>query len=239
MTAPGPLLVGLAVGGGTGPELADLFRRAVAALADPREIEFAVASHRFRTFGEVLHGESDGDGAEHAAREDARIYEAFLRDLRRRGGRVVFRTAFNAHSLYRVRERLMAVRVEMLPLPEGELLLVRDATQGFYGGDNTTPDGQDEIRRTCRFSRDSTRRVLAFAVAEAVAHYGVGAPLDHAVVAYKFHVLGPASRAGSSSSRRSPVSRSSSGSPIPRTATCSAGPSPGACCSSARTSGPT
>jgi isocitrate/isopropylmalate dehydrogenase len=188
----GPLLVGLAIGGGTGPEVAAVFRRATATLAAPRAIalELVESSHRFRTFSAVLRAGNDGDGGQHAAHEDARLYEAFLRGFHRRGGRVVFRTAFNAQSLYLTRERLMAVKVDVLPLPRGEMLLVRDATQGFYGGENVTVDGRDEIRRTCTFSRANTRRVLAFALAEAVARHGAAAALDHTVVTCKFHLLG-------------------------------------------------
>jgi tartrate dehydrogenase/decarboxylase/D-malate dehydrogenase len=184
----GPL-VGLAIGEGTGPELADVFRRAVAVLARAHglTLELAVVPHQFRTFGGVRGGSTRD--AERIAREDAGIYETYLRDFRRRGGRVVFRTAFNAHSLYLVREHLLAVKVEVLPLTRGEILLVRDATQGFYGGENVISD-DDEIQRTCVFRRENTHRVLRFALAEATARFGSLAAIDRAVVTCKFHLLG-------------------------------------------------
>ena len=151
-------------------------------------LEFEVATHRFRTFEAVRNVRMAE--AERAAREDAAHYETYLLDFRRRGGRIVFRTAFNAHSLYLVRERLLAVKVDHLPLARGEILLVRDTTQGFYGGENSFDDQDDEIRRVCRFRRENTHRVLRFALGEAAARYGSLAAIDRAVVVCKFHLLG-------------------------------------------------
>jgi tartrate dehydrogenase/decarboxylase/D-malate dehydrogenase len=191
MTPPQGLPVGLAIGDGTGAEVADVFRSAATVLARRFGIglEFETAPHRFRTFEGVRAG-SPID-AERAAREDAARYESYLREFRRRGGRVVFRTAFNAHSLYLVRERLLAVKVDYLPLPRGEILLVRDTTQGFYGGENGIDERDDEITRVCSFRRDNTHRVLRFALREAAARYGSAAAVDRAIVVCKFHLLGP------------------------------------------------
>jgi len=185
------LRIGLAIGAGTGPELTDVFRRTATALAEVNglTLELEAVPHRFRTFASA--SENGALDVERAMQEDATIYEAFLRDFRRRGGCVVFRTAFNAPSLYRVRERLMAVKVEVLPLTSGEILLVRDATQGFYAGENIVNETGDEIQHICSFRRSNTHRVLRFALAEAVSRYGSIAVLDHAVVVCKVHLLGP------------------------------------------------
>ncbi|MEK8169044.1 hypothetical protein NKH77_02035 [Streptomyces sp. M19] len=59
----------------------------------------------------------DGDGVEEIrrlTREDAEHYEGFLRERAAAGTRVVFRTAINAQTLYLVRQRLHAVKVDTL-----------------------------------------------------------------------------------------------------------------------------
>lgn len=186
-----PLSVGIAIGAGTGPELADVFERAAQTWAAERSsaVAFERCPHQFRTFGPIARG-SVVD-ADRVMREDADRYAAFLRSLYCRGSRIVFRTAFNAQSLYRVREELLAAKVDVLPTATGEILLVRDASQGFYAGENLIDEDEDVIRRVCTFRRATTDRVLDFALREATARYGSVAALDRAVVACKFHLLGP------------------------------------------------
>ena len=193
MSTSSNITIGLLVGEGTGPELAGVFRRAVAALAARAgvTVEIDTCPGTFQTFVGAQRA-STTRAAEQAMRGDADRYVAFLRDLHRRGVAVVFRTAINAHSLYRTRELLGGIKVEVLPLANGELLLVRDATQGFYAGDNEPGDDDDEVRRVCTFRRSSTRRVLQFAIREAAARYGDVSAVTNAIVAYKFHLLGPA-----------------------------------------------
>jgi nicotinamidase-related amidase/isocitrate/isopropylmalate dehydrogenase len=181
--------VGLAVGEGTGPELAEVFERAVQSLGETFGVRVRLrrCRHRFRTFAPVAAGKWSTEQVIQVTREDARAYERFLRSLAARGCRTVFRTAFNAQSLYEVRERLGAVKVEQLKSATGEILLVRDQSQGFYGGKNSGPGNADEIRRTAVFSRQRTEAVIDFGLAEARARWD--GPPDHVALAYKFHLL--------------------------------------------------
>jgi nicotinamidase-related amidase/isocitrate/isopropylmalate dehydrogenase len=185
------LAVGLAVGEGTGPELALAFESAIAALgaASGVAVEIVRSAHVFRTFGALAAGGADRREIERASEHDAGAYEAFLRDLAARGCGVAFRTAFNAQPLYEVRERLACVKVETLPGSGGETMLVRDEAQGFYGGENDRDGPDDAIRRTCRFSKDVTFRVLDFARGAAAARWGGPDRIDHTILAYKFHLL--------------------------------------------------
>jgi len=187
-----PVVIGLAVGDGTGEELALVFRRAVDRLCSVhrRSVEIATCPQRFSTYGTVAaEGTSPADVASLAER-DAVAYAEWLRSLSHAGARAVFRTAFNAQSLYLVREALWAVKPESFVHPTGELLLVRDEMQGFYTGRNCDPAANhDRIRRTCEFRRDRTHRVLDFARAEAAARWGCDDGADRLVVAYKFHLL--------------------------------------------------
>lgn len=185
-------MIGLAVGDGTGEELALVFRRAVERLGavHRRSVEIATCPRRFSTYGTVAAEDLSPTDVANLAERDAVAYAEWLRSRFKAGTRVVFRTAFNAQSLYLVREALWAVKPESFVHPTGELLLVRDEMQGFYTGRNCDPAADhDRIRRTCEFRRDRTHRVLDFARAEAAAHWGSDDRAARLVAAYKFHLL--------------------------------------------------
>lgn len=182
--------VGLAVGEGTGPELASVFRTAVGEIGKVhnRTIDLIECPHRFRTFVAIGSTETPSADVIRMMHEDCDAYEAFIRRLPKRGVRALFRTAINAESLYLARERLAAVKIEHLPWAGGEIFLVRDEAQGFYGGCNSE-DSDSVIRRECEFRRDWTERLLDYARAEAAAHFGSPDAIDHVLLAYKFHLL--------------------------------------------------
>lgn len=186
-----PLRIGLAEGEGTGAELAAVFRRALAELARGAGISYQVADcpQRFRTYGGLRAAGLSHAAVQAAAAEDAAVYEEYLRDFWRLGGRVVFRTAINAESLYRARERLCAVKLDRVELPGARLVLVRDEAQGFYGGVNSSAADRDHIVRTCEFRRDVTERLIAFAVAAGAEAFGGRSAIDRVLLVYKFHLL--------------------------------------------------
>ncbi len=190
-TAPHDVLLGLAVGEGTGPELASVFEEAVAAFARAADLAVTVsrAPGLYRTFGGVLAAGLDAAAVERSSDEDVERYQTWVKTVHARGARAIFRTAFNAQPLYVVRERLACVKVETLPNGDGEILLVRDQTQGFYGGQNDRDGSADRITRTTTFSRAHTYRVLDFAVAEATRRFGGRDRIGPVVMAYKFHLL--------------------------------------------------
>ncbi len=190
-SASGALTIGLAVGDGTGPELAAVFRRAVAALAGNRgaPVTIAASPEIYATFTGQLAKCLPARDVARRAESDANAYEAFLRGLVAAGAPAVFRTAINAQTLYLVRERLAAIKVDRFPTAGGEILLVRDQTQGFYGGVNNDPDEADVIHRTCRFSRERTTLVIDHALELASQAFGGPDRIDQVVMVCKFHLL--------------------------------------------------
>src|SRR5262245_58256854 len=100
-------IIGLAVGEGTGPELAPVFERALEAFTRVSGVEVTLdrCEGIFRTFGGVLIDGLAPSAVAASSAADADAYETWVRGLYARGGRVVFRTAFNAQPLYVVRER--------------------------------------------------------------------------------------------------------------------------------------
>jgi nicotinamidase-related amidase/isocitrate/isopropylmalate dehydrogenase len=185
-----PVAIGLAVGGGAGPELAHAFGRAVARLSAVHNgaVEIATCPQRLSTYSAIDDAQLSAAGAAHLAESEAAAYADWLRGLARSGTRAVFRTACNAQALYLVREALWAVKPEGFTHPAGDLLVVRDELQGFYSGRNSDPATDDDrIERSCEFTRERTNRVLDFARTEAAARWD--APADHLVAVYKFHLL--------------------------------------------------
>src|ERR1044071_5927794 len=98
------LPVGLAVGDGTGPELARVFEASLFTLAGASgaRVRLERCPHLYRTFGGVLAAGLTAAEVERSSDEDAAAYEAFLRELTAGGCSVVFRLAFNAQPLYLV-----------------------------------------------------------------------------------------------------------------------------------------
>jgi nicotinamidase-related amidase/isocitrate/isopropylmalate dehydrogenase len=183
--------IGLAVGEGTGPELADVFRRAIATLGAVHgtDVQVVTCPRRFRSYGALAAADLSPSEAHRQAEGDAAAYADWLRSVHAAGVRAVFRTAFNAQSLYLVRETLWGAQVHGLEHSEGDLLLIRDGMQGFYTGRNSDPQAsEDHIERVLEFSRVRTHRVLDFARAEAAARWG-RVTGNRLVMAYKFHLL--------------------------------------------------
>ncbi|MEU0478781.1 isocitrate/isopropylmalate family dehydrogenase [Streptosporangium sp. NPDC006013] len=180
-------VIGLAVGRGTGPELATVFERVLTRVADAYSVEINVTRSK-----RVYHSYSSlkaGAGIERIREltgEDADHYAEFCRTRAALGVPAIFRTAINAQSLYLVRQRLQAVKVDAIATPEASLLLVRDEAQGFYTGENSHAPGA--LIRTMAFSREITEKVIAFAVRRARRQWPDGG-IDQIVMAYKFHLL--------------------------------------------------
>jgi isocitrate/isopropylmalate dehydrogenase len=179
--------IGLAVGRGTGPELADVFERVLGALGEKHSLDITVV--RSPKLYHSYFSLKDEGGIEQVGRlteEDAEHYEEFCRVQAGRGTSAIFRTAINAQSLYLVRQRLQAVKVDVIAHEGAELLLVRDEAQGFYTGENTHTPGV--VRRTMEFSQEITEKVIAFALRRARRLWPDDV-VEHVVMAYKFHLL--------------------------------------------------
>lgn len=183
-----PTVIGLAVGRGTGTQVASVFGRVLQVLGQRYDAGFEVVrSPRIYHSYVSLKAEAGGLAQMRAhSKEDADHYEAFCRTVAARGVRAVFRTAINAQSLYLVRQRLHAAKVESLSADTARVLLVRDEAQGFYTGENQHQDGV--VVRATRFSREVTVKLVEFAVARAWRLWPEKGP-SSVVMAYKYHLL--------------------------------------------------
>lgn len=180
-------VIGLAVGQGTGTEVAAVFERVLGRLAELHSVGIDIVRSP-RTYHSYASLKAEG-GIERVralTQEDAEHYEEFCRTRSGLGTQAIFRTAINAQSLYLVRQRLQAVKVDALAAGDTSLLLVRDEAQGFYTGENEHAPGT--VTRTMTFSRETTGKVIAFALERARQEWPDGR-IGRIVMAYKFHLL--------------------------------------------------
>jgi isocitrate/isopropylmalate dehydrogenase len=181
------LTVGLAVGRGTGSELASVFERTLEKLGDVYSVETGISrSERIYHSYSSLFAEGGLEQMRSLTEADAKHYELFCREQAARGIPAVFRTAINAQSLYLVRQRLCSVKVEALNTDDLSFLLIRDQAQGFYTGDNA--HSGDTVTRTLRFSKEITEKVISYAIDRARSMWPDG-PVERILMVYKFHLL--------------------------------------------------
>jgi isocitrate/isopropylmalate dehydrogenase len=182
-------LIGLAIAEGTGVEIADVFIRIIERLATMYSVDLTIkkSPRLYQTYQSLI-TRKNGACALELTKIDAAHYERYCRQLAKLGADAVFRTAMNAQSLYLVRQRLGAVKIEHLCADRAHVMLVRDEAQGFYTGENSYEFGKNVITRSCSFSRRTTEAIVEFAVREARRQWGHNA-IQRTIMAYKFHLL--------------------------------------------------
>ncbi len=189
---PSLLQVGLAVGQGTGPELADVFATGFKQLA--RLLNIEIVLHRsprtYHSYHSLFSADGDLDRIENETMQDAAHYEDFCREQAARGTKVIFRTAITAQSLYKVRQHLEAVKVEVFHNKSTEILLVRDQAQGFYTGSNAYATDSLSISRTCQFNKAIFSRIIGYAVSRARELWGESGKVESLTMVYKHHLFG-------------------------------------------------
>lgn len=177
--------IGVIVGGGTGRELADVFVNSLDMIAPilGLNVDITECEHKFSSYA-TLRGFSF-EQIERSIREELRILESFYKRFYSLGGRVIFRTAINAETLYSFRRIGQAVKIIDIHLRGSRLLLVRDETQGFYAN-SIYRIKDDKIKFTGTFTKENVKAVITFALDEA--RKTLHQPFDIWVV-YKHHLF--------------------------------------------------
>ncbi|GAQ03986.1 hypothetical protein ALT_1307 [Aspergillus lentulus] len=187
-TAMSSIQVGLAVGNGTGPELAAVFERIIQSLTAPYNVTvtFLRSSRIYNSYSSLL-AINDTDAVTEETLADAAHYRQFCKEAVSCGVRAIFRTSISAQALYLVREQLQAIKVEHFVLsPNSSILLVRDQAQGFYSGANSVNTSKDAVSRTVHFSKAIFTRILSYALARANQLWGT---TNSVTMVYKFHLF--------------------------------------------------
>lgn len=190
-TKPEILEVGVAVGRGTGAELADVFINALNQLARHFSLQVKVqqSSRIYHSYQSLFSAGHDLQYIRDETDLDATHYEDFCRKRAAQGTNVIFRTAFTAQSLYLVRQHLEAVKVERFRKRSAEILLIRDQAQGFYTGSNTYSPDALAVSRTSHFDKTIFSRIVSFALSRARKCWGENAKIDSLILVYKHHLF--------------------------------------------------
>lgn len=160
------ITVGAITGSGTGRELVEVFKTAVSRIARKlgEDVQVIDCEHEFNSYHSLL--ESEPAEIEAAVESDLAKIKEFYEDFYATGGRIVFRTAFNAETLYRFRALGQALKTVHIPLPQKNVLFVRDQMQGFYAVDSCDIE-PGQIRFSSSFSLDSFKTLAEYSLAEA------------------------------------------------------------------------
>ncbi|KAK2750320.1 hypothetical protein FQN57_003800 [Myotisia sp. PD_48] len=189
------LRVGLAIGNGTGPELAAVFENVMQQLASRHslDVEFVRSTRTYHSYNSLPLTQNDENSKLDICDEtvnDATHYQEFCEQEAAKGLRVIFRTAISAQSLYAVRERLEAVKIELFEDQSGSIFMVRDQAQGFYTGHNELSKSRNIVSRTCRFNKDVFRHIIAFALERGRELWSDDREVvDTVLMVYKFHLF--------------------------------------------------
>ena len=185
------LEVGVAVGRGTGSELADVLIKALKQLAHHFSIQINVqrSSRIYNSYQSLFSAGHDIQYIRDETNLDATHYEDFCRKQAAQGTNVIFRTAFTAQSLYLVRQRLEAVKVEHFRKQSAEILLIRDQAQGFYTGSNTYSRDALAVSRTSHFDKTIVSRIVNYSRSRARKCWSENAKIDSLVLVYKHHLF--------------------------------------------------
>ena len=182
--------VGLAIGQGTGPELAKVFQFVLERLASQCavNVEIIRCPQVYHTYFSMNPEGTTPRTIQSQTERDVQNYEAFCAALLRKGTHILFRTAINAQSLYLIRENVQAVKIESFGKGSDSLLLVRDQAQGFYTGTNEYGSNFESVSRTAKFSKVLIGRIIMFSLARAKQLWS-----DESVttvdLVYKFHLF--------------------------------------------------
>ncbi|MCJ1237647.1 hypothetical protein MMC14_005634 [Varicellaria rhodocarpa] len=188
MSTTKTLRVGLAIGRGTGPELADVFERVMLRLSNHFSVRLDLtrSPRLYHSYYSLLAEYHDQNARSEKTQQDTAHYESFCKAEAAKDTHAIFRTAINAQSLYLVRQHLEAVKIEYFNKESDSLLLIRDQAQGFYTGSNQHDPEGGVISRTCQFSKELTSRILLYSISRAQQLWG---HIDSVAMVYKFHLF--------------------------------------------------
>lgn len=184
------LLIALAIGNGTGPELTAIFEQVTRSLAAPYDltINFIRSPRIYHSYFSIITVNGTNAVTDDTIK-DANHYQQFCQDVVAKGACAIFRTAVSAQALYLVRDALQAIKIENFTTnTSASVLLVRDQAQGFYSRINKVNATNNRVSRTVHFSKDIFSRILSFALTRARTLW---VDMDGVTVTmvYKFHLF--------------------------------------------------
>lgn len=191
MSEPEKVKIGIAVGGGTGKELVDIFKdflKLIAAKAN-KELSFYPEGNDiiFSGYKDIKQKE---DPRVTSIDEANKLYELYEENFLKKGVKAVFRTSVNAEALYILRQNANAYKFIDFPTDVGNsMIVVRDQAEGFYANTSyeVSPD-EDVITFHGQYTKDNFKSVIKHATQYANNYFGED-NYDTMLV-YKYHLFG-------------------------------------------------
>jgi len=152
--------IGLVVGKGTGRELVDVLYDFSAFLSSslPIKVQFELCQHEFYTYDSIKNYKYHE--IETIVQDELQKLWDFYISFYKSGGRVIFRTAINAETLYLLRQKGFAIKVFEFELPRGsKILMMRDSAQGYYANYNYSVN-ENEINFAGIYSKQLFERIV-------------------------------------------------------------------------------
>jgi len=199
MTSNTKPIIGVIEGGGTGPELAEVFEKVVSAICKQETggaVEFLSFKKLFgynpKTFWELKkdYYTKPYSFIKKICNKDVDNILQFDDILLSKNGIGIFRTAINAENLYYLRRKTKTIKVVSLKIKKADkeidVLFIRDQIQGYYATEKIGVKKKG-IEVTSIFSEDSFNTILNF-VKEKITELN----FENSTILflYKFHILG-------------------------------------------------
>ncbi len=158
--------IGVVVGEGTGREIANIFKESLYKIAEisNNQVEVVECDHIFDSY-ESLKSQSL-EKIEEKKEKDLEALQTFYKEFYSSGGRVIFRTAINAETLYQFRYIGKAMKLINFQVGKKTVLLMRDEMQGFYANNQYKLD-TTKIKFSGSFSKENFQLILTSAIKEA------------------------------------------------------------------------
>ena len=159
--------IGLIIGNGTGPELADVFCKFISEVSFilGLSIKIEKCNYRAKTYWELK--KLTWDKIENKEKIDFESLWQYLLEFYKNGGRVIFRTAINAETLYKIRRKGKAIKIFPVQLKDGrKILMIRDEMEGFYTNDEYSLS-DNLIKFSGSFHKDYFHIIFDHAIQEA------------------------------------------------------------------------
>lgn len=177
--------IGLVIGHGTGKELVEIFKDILYMISNYYnfEVEVVECPYVFNTYASIRTKEYEE--IEKIVKEEVSILDSFYKSFYDSGGRVIFRTAINAETLYIFRKLRFGVKVIDVYKSGHNILMIRDETQGFYTVDSYRLE-KDSLYLSSSFKKNNIKKIINYSIN--IANEFLNVPFDTWVV-YKHHLF--------------------------------------------------
>lgn len=157
------LKIGIIVGKGTGKELKEVFVNFVTQVGKylGKKIELKVCDYEFNTYNSLIH--FDPFKAKQICKKELIILKNFYQRFFKENGRIIFKTAINAETLYRLRKWGKCIKIIPISIENNrKILILRDEMQGYYTNDRYYITN-DKIVFCGSFLKNNFRKLLILA----------------------------------------------------------------------------